>query len=303
MIPTTGIFSLGINRLAPDLSENRAFWARRPLSWLSKLLTLSRLSVLSPVEVQMTDRERRRLEEENAKLRAELEAMKAKSERGGEDDPLAAIKNVGAPRAPLREWLLDELTAAATPLYSQYVTALYACRFGRTLASTRLGTLAADERKRVEANRAPDVVLTTGLIADSGTPIKRIWARSDWPLADRIVADTSGRVIFLKTAAWVFDEAVTPGSRWANPEALEYLASQLARDVPIEQRASKDYRGWTARAREELAKIAESDRKQREAAAAVLSLSLNARQQLFGAAEPFIVVPGTDEQKWKDVKK
>lgn len=247
----------------------------------------------------MNDHEaRRRLEEENAELKARLAKLEA---AGATERKLSAVRNAGAPRLPLREWLLETLSDVGHPLYSQYVTALHVCHFDRPLAATRLGTLAADERKRIETGRAAGPMLTNGLVANTGTPIKRIWARSDWPLADRVVADTSGRVLFLKTALWVFEQATRADAKWANQAALEMLANQLARDVPIDTRAlHRDFSAWSARVREELAGLEQRDLERREAAAEGLASALNERQLLLGAAGPFTVVPGTEEQSWKD---
>jgi hypothetical protein len=108
-------------------------------------------------------------------------------------------------------------------------------------------------------------------------------------------------VLFLKTAAWVFDEATRGDAKWANHAALELLANQLARDVPIDTRAERgDFAGWSARARSQLTNLEARDRERREAAAEVLSEALNERQLLFGAPGPLTIVPGTEEQAWKD---
>lgn len=248
--------------------------------------------------------ERRRLEEENAALRAELERLRGEKAPDVDRRLAAVIRNAGAPRQPLREWVLEELAVAGVPLYSQYLTAVHICRFDKPLAPSRLGTLAADERKRVAGGRSPDVVLTVGLVADRGTAIKRIWGRSDWPLAERVIAENTGRVLFLRTAIWAFAEAEAGGERWANPAALKLLANQLARDLPVDLRTKRDdFSGWARRAREELNGIEAADRERRDLAAISLERNLNSFELMFGAAGPFTVLPGTKEQVWKDAKK
>ena len=102
----------------------------------------------------MNDRERNRLERENAELKAEID-VPPNLPAPALDVSHVSIRNAGAPRPPLREWVLDTLAEVRNPLYSQYLTALHFCRFNRSLAPARLGTLSADERKRVSSGRSP----------------------------------------------------------------------------------------------------------------------------------------------------
>jgi hypothetical protein len=249
----------------------------------------------------MHDRDRESLEREIAALKAELERLRERGSAPAQADMFQAVRKVGAPRPPLRSWTLDTLRDVGHPLYSAYLTPLYFCTFNRTLAPARLGTLSADERKRFRVGHADEVILTNGLMADRGTPIKRIWGRSDWPLAHRVIADTSGRVLFLKTAMWVFNQAMGDGNEWENFAALKLMASQLARDLPVDIRTKPDdFEGWSARARTELAGLEGTDRERREAAAVRLGAVLKPVEVMFGAPGPLTVVPGTEEQAWKD---
>jgi hypothetical protein len=119
-------------------------------------------------------------------------------------------------------------------------------------------------------------------------------------LVERIVAENSGRVLFLRTALWVFQQAAGAGKDWAQFPALKLLASQLARDLPIDVRKyPEDFTGWAERAQAELDGLQDQDMARRLKAAEHLA-SLTTMEKWFGANLPLTLLPGTEEQAWKE---
>jgi hypothetical protein len=252
----------------------------------------------------MVDKKRfAELETENARLRAEIARLKIladiEEDAGTTARRVKTVRSVGAPRRALRDWTLDTLNRVGAPLFSQYLAVLHLCEFNRVLSPTRFGTLSVDERKRVESGHAPEIVLAHGLIEDGGTPVKRVWARSDWPFEVRVIAKNTSRVLFLKTALWVFEQAAGEGAGWAQFPGLKMFASQLARDVGADVRKKPDdFEMWYRLAEDELKAISAEDLEQRCVAAQRLQF-LNKVEKLFGANPPLTVLPGTKEQTWK----
>ena len=104
-------------------------------------------------------------------------------------------------------------------------------------------------------------MLTAGLVADRGTPIKRVWARSDWPLAERVYGRVDRPLCSSRPppgSSTKLRERGHPG-RFA---ALKLLANQLARDLPVDIRTKRDdFWGWAERAGQELSGLDGPDRK------------------------------------------
>src|SRR5262249_38097042 len=119
---------------------------------------------------------------------------------------------------------------------------------GRTIPATRFGTLSNDEAKSFESSRAKPVYLCHCLTNDLGQAVKRFWARSDWPVSDRIIGPMSGRLLFLQGAAWTIRLARAADRKElnaANPETLNYLAADQARDAGLHvQRGLFPYDDW-----------------------------------------------------------
>src|SRR5690606_20042116 len=124
--------------------------------------------------------------------RAELEKLMSPREKNGR---------------PLRDITLDMLQAARCPLNSLLLASVIRPLHGRSIAATRFGTLSNDEARSFESSRARPVYLCHCITYDQGQAVKRFWARSDWPLADRIMAPMTGRILFLKGAAWTINLA------------------------------------------------------------------------------------------------
>lgn len=198
------------------------------------------------------------------------------------------------PRRSLREIVLDMLEDAGVMLHSRTLSQLVRARYDREIKSTRFGTLASDEEKAYRAGRPRSVFLCHGLTHDRGEPIKRLWARSDWDLEDRLVASGTGRVIFLRTAVWLIGLAEEGTTAWARPELLQYLAADAARDLGFAVRkGDRSFARWRKAAERELERLAPGDEEARREAAERLEGRLKSDQRLFGASEDLTVLPGT----------
>jgi len=203
---------------------------------------------------------------------------------------------------PLRDITLDMLQEAHCPLNSLLLASVIRPLHGRSIPATRFGTLSNDEASSFESSRARPVYLCHCLTYDQGQAVKRFWARSDWPLADRIMGPMTGRILFLKGAAWtinlarlVSEEQITADNR----DTLQYVAADQARDAgfPV-QRTKFPYDEWLAMIAAALNKHEAEDRALREAAAAELEQQLSERDQLFGSRTGLVSLPGS-RRSWR----
>lgn len=219
----------------------------------------------------------------------------------------AELEKLTRPRSekkgrPLRDITLDMLQEAHCPLNSLLLASVIRPLHGRNIPATRFGTLSNDEVSSFESSRARPVYLCHCLTYDQGQAVKRFWARSDWSLADRIMGPMTGRILFLKGAAWtinlarlVSEEQITADNR----ETLQFVAADQARDAgfPV-QRSIFPYNDWLAMIEAALDKHETEDRSLREAAAAELEQRLSERDQLFGSRTGLLSLPGS-RRSWR----
>lgn len=220
---------------------------------------------------------------------AELREKLAKAEKG---------KSRTSERGrPLRAMVLDLLAEAGYPLNSLLLASLMRPLRGRNIPSTRFGTLSNDEIKSYDSSRPRPVYLCHCLTYDQGQAVKRFWARSDWPLASRIMGPMSGRILFLRGAAWTITlaRAVDRGERSAdNPEILNYVAADQARDAGLAvKRGEFPYDDWLAEIHMTIERFGDEDRTAREKSAELLSAHLSDRDQLFGSRQSLVSLPGS----------
>lgn len=202
---------------------------------------------------------------------------------------------------PLREQLLDALQEAGAPLNSLLIASVFRPLSGREVPSTRFGTLSADEQKSFDSGRPKPVYLCHGLTHDQGLAMKRFWARSDWPLEERIVGPMTGRVLFLRGAAWVIALAKEADSRAVEPDKLRFVAADQARSAGLSVRRGEfPYDEWLSAIGLQLKRILAGDQDLRQIAAAKLGAHLTDRQLLFGATPPLTSLPGSSKQ-WSSV--
>jgi len=194
---------------------------------------------------------------------------------------------------PVRSLVLDALDDLGWPAYTRELGVYCRARYGREIAPTRFGTLASDEIKSYERARQPRTVwLCFALTSIRAESIRRLWARSDWPLERRIAAPTSGRIQHLKLTARLCEIAMEAADTAADPEMLRIIAADHARDLPgIKFRRGEFPLGyWRDLATELLAKAEPADEEARREAAARFR-KMPEQQQLFGALE---IVEGLD---------
>jgi hypothetical protein len=199
---------------------------------------------------------------------------------------------------PLRDVLLDLLADAGAPLNSTLVSSVFHVLFDRDVPPTRFGTLSTDEQKSFDSTRVRPVYLCHCLNYDDGQAVKRFWARSDWPLQDRIVGPMSGRALFLKGAAWVIKLArdyPTPAHR----TKLEYLAADQARSAGLPfRRGEFPYSDWLSGVDALLERHVAEDEVSRVEAAERLVARLPARDLLFGTKSGMVSLPGSTS-RWR----
>jgi hypothetical protein len=239
----------------------------------------------------MADKKYEDILRREAALRAELEkvrALKAQLRPSSRDNgPRSAGRGV-------RDMALDVLHMLQCVAYSQQVAGLARAVFGRDIAPTRFGTLSRDEERAYLSKRSSPraVWLCHALTFDHGEPIRRLWARSDWPLADRIVGPLTGRVIYLRLAARLAELA--SASEWAtDPELLKYIAADAARDlVPSFKRGQFPLDEWRNAALTQLALVDDEDAALRRDAAQRLVNQLAPEQLLVGEKSVLSLLQG-----------
>jgi hypothetical protein len=186
----------------------------------------------------------------------------------------------------VRSVVLDALDDLQLPSYTRELAGYCKARYGRQIPPTRFGTLASDEMKAFLARSRPrSVWLAFALTYDRAEPIKRLWTRSDWPLDQRLVAPTTGRVQFLKMTARLCELAQEAGA--ADPEMMRIIAADHARDLPGVQfkRGTFDLDAWRSLALEHLSKLEPRDAELRHEAAAKWATKLRGANLLFGAPQ------------------
>jgi hypothetical protein len=233
-----------------------------------------------------------RVRKEEAELERKLATLRARRERlvG------AKVRSESGTTRPIRDVTLDLLLEAKTPLNSLLVAAVIKPLLGRDVPSTRFGTLSTDEQKSWESKRARPVYLCHCLTHDQGQAMKRFWARSDWPLQDRIIGPMTGRILFLKGAAWTIELAQDGEGRAVDWERLKFVAADQARDAGLlVKRGEFPYAPWLDAIRAGIRKFAAEDEEIRSRAAIILGERLTEKERLFGSRGGFVSLPGSAE--------
>lgn len=248
------------------------------------------------MDIRLDDLDQLRSEE--AELERRLEEVRSRR---------ATLERRSRPRAgtasrPLREIVLDALEEASVPLNSLLLANVIRPLQDRMIPSTRFGTLSNDEARSFDSSRSKPVYLCHCLTYDRGEAVKRFWARSDWPLHERVMGPMSGRVLFLRGAAWTIGlaKAVADGvAVAADPDKLNYIAADQARDAGLAvRRGDFPYEDWLQAIETLVARHAEEDEAARREAAEMLRACLTEREQLFGARSPLVSLPGS-KPGWK----
>ncbi len=200
----------------------------------------------------------------------ELIARLEDSEPGEESTATPEKKEPRPPRRPVRTKVLDALDDIGWPTYARQLSPYIEARYGDRIPSSRFGVLARDEQARFKSRRAHTIYISFCITYDRGEAIKRLLARSDMPLEQRIVAPTTGRVQHLKLTARLCEIAQEVGTRAANPDKLRYLAADHARDLPgvTVRRGRFELARWREVAEAELERLLPRDEAARREAAA-----------------------------------
>lgn len=143
------------------------------------------------------------------------------------------------PDRPLRVQVLDILHELDVMSYSREIIAYAFARYDLVIPPSRFGSLSSDEQQAYGRRDAPrsrnrTLWLGFGLRHDDGAPVRRLLARSDWPLERRMWAPTTGRVQHLRMLARLCELALDDARvHFANPDALTDLIQAYARDLPV----------------------------------------------------------------------
>jgi hypothetical protein len=230
------------------------------------------------------------LEQELALLQ---KAAKEAERPNAHAEPPAVLRSASIKRS-VRDLVLESLDEIGFPVYSQQLALLIRALFGREVPATRFGTLSVDE-ERTFARAAPrSVWLAHGLTFDRAEPIKRIWARSDWPLEQRVVTPIWGRVQQLRLTARLAELAMEANEIAANPDLLRYLAADYAQDLGVKITKGKFFLDqWRDLALEQLQRVVDKDLVLTEQAASAWPSVLSGPELLFGrrARPELVVVP------------
>jgi hypothetical protein len=236
---------------------------------------------------------------EEAELQRRLEAVRQRK-IALQSKPRS--KATSSSNRALRDVIIEALAEAKTPLNSLLLASVIRPWQGRDIPSTRFGTLSTDEIKSYNSSRNRPVYLCHCITHDRGEAVKRFWARSDWPLADRIIGPMGGRVLFFKGAAWTIGLAKAIDDKKlivANRDVLNYVAADQARDAGIAvKRGEFPFDEWLGAIDTAIKHYEPEDRAIREAAALALSERLSERALLFGASPGVVSLPGSHKD-WR----
>jgi hypothetical protein len=226
-----------------------------------------------------------------AEINREIEAVAETAPSRAAPPPASPPRS--SPRSTLRAKVLDALDDIGWATYTRQLGPYLEARHGERVAPSRFGVLAADEQAAFRNGRPRPVYIGFALTWDRGEPIKRLLTRSDWPLEQRIVAPTTGRVQHLRVLARLCEIADELGPRAADPDRLRFLIADHARDLPGVKvdRGRVELKRWRDLALEELQRFEERDGANRRQAAERLA-GRSEWALLFGTPE---VVEG-DEQ-------
>ena len=250
---------------------------------------------MAGLDVERRKQELRRLIEEHQR---ELSALEGGSvPKGGRRDDSSGARRIAR---PLRAIVLDALEDLQTPAYTREIMQYVAAVYGERPEPTRFGGLRQKEQDAYLAGRTRTVFICCG-VTETGESIKRLLARSDWDLMDRVIAPTTGRTQYLRVTRRLCDLALQRPHLIADFETFKLVVADHARDLPGVnfKRAQWEPEKWRELAHSHLAEIEEIDRQNRAAIAMRLRNNLTDAQQLFGTEhavepEPKILRPITE---------
>jgi hypothetical protein len=191
---------------------------------------------------------------------------------------------------PFRQTLLEALADLGYPTDSRTLRAFVSARYGIAIPTRQFGTLAVQERAIFSRGgiTARPVWLGSGMTLEGFHPVKRIWGRSDWPDAWRIITPHSDRIQQLHVT-----EALCRLAEQAEKEAqdaaalramaLRHTLNQNLPGVRVDER-EPDFAEYADLANFLLRKFEPEERDVQEEAAVALA-TLPERVRLFGAED------------------
>ncbi|MEV6421623.1 hypothetical protein [Streptomyces sp. NPDC051662] len=171
---------------------------------------------------------------------------------------------------------LAMIGAPAAPKDIRKVTLAFT---GMDLPWSRLASVRRDEKRRYATSAGAASYICPALNADTFTPVRGLYALSDWPLERRLYTRTSARVDFLTmvTRLATHEQSATPPVR----ELLRRMADEITGATVNESTLTAA--AVTRAAETELRTIVQDDRARRTAAARVARRDLDPVEQIFGA--------------------
>ena len=208
----------------------------------------------------------------------------------------------GSPH-PLRQTLLDALADLGYPTDSRTLRAFVSARYGVAIPTRQFGTLAVQERAIFSRGgiTARPVWLGSGLTLEGFHPVKRIWGRSDWPDAWRIITPHSSRIQQLHVTEALCRLAEHAEQEAQDAAALRAMALRHTKNLPgmrVDE-LEPDFAQYADLANLLLRKFEPEERHIQEEAAVALA-ALPERVRLFGAEDRDLATVPTTRVKAAD---
>jgi hypothetical protein len=207
-------------------------------------------------------------------------------------------------RRPLnsaRELVLLAVGEVGFPMLAPDITRYLGARYGFEMSGTRFGSLRKAEMEAFDRGSQRQVWIAYGL-TEKGEAVKRLLARSDFPLHERVVSPLSGRRLFFQTTARLCEIALKEADLIEDAGAFNLFVADHARDLPGLERFQKGqfpFEQWLELANAALAGVAERDLQDRKHAALRLTM-LDEKYRLFGteyAADDHTIDPPIQLEK------
>jgi hypothetical protein len=239
-------------------------------------------------------------------LRLQLEALNlSKEEKAGLGVAASSVHVESeiqpppkTPRRPLksaRDQVLAVLEEVGLPMLSRDIQQYSLTRYGVKIDPTRFGSLRKAEIDAYDRKSHRSVWLAYGL-TDKGEAVKRLLARSDFPLSERVVGPYSGRRLFFATTARLCGIALCERDHIEDFGTYSIFVADHARDLPgitNFQKGEFAFDRWLETANAALANIIMRDLQDRKHIAMRLTM-LSEKDRLFGtefSAEDHAIAP------------
>lgn len=199
---------------------------------------------------------------------------------------IGPVPKQSASRRPLksaREQVLAVLDEVGLPMLSRDIHHYTRARYGVNIDATRFSSLRKAEMDAYDRLSQRHVWMAYGL-TDKGEAVKRLLARSDFPLQDRVIGPFSGRRLFFATTARLCEIALQERDRIEDFKAFSIFVADHARDLPGVTNFQKNnfpFEDWLEKANDALAGVSERDLGDRQHIAMRLTV-LTEKDRLFG---------------------